>query len=178
MPHLTPGPFRAENGAVGFRVWAPKTQQLQLALFDGEQKRLVDMQREEWGYFTAQQSGVVEGTRYAFLFPHGSQFPDPASRWQPDGVHQPSAVWFPDAFTWHDAGWKGVPRDDLVIYELHVGTFTPQGTFEAIIARLPQLIELGITAIELMPVAQFPGSRNFLRGPTQVWRPAGLAAVG
>src|SRR5262249_42597920 len=87
--------------------------------------------------------------------------PDPCSPWQPDGVHRPSAVLFPDRFAWTDHDWKGVARQDLVFYELHVGTFTPEGTFDAVIPRLPALRELGITAVELMPVAQFPGSRNW-----------------
>ena len=91
----------------------------------------------------------------------GRELPDPASRWQPEGVNRPSAVWFPSRYSWGDGQWRGVPREDLAIYELHVGTFTPEGTLEAIIPRLPQLAELGVTAVELMPVAQFSGERNW-----------------
>ncbi len=87
--------------------------------------------------------------------------PDPVSRWQPDGVHQSSAVLDPRTFPWHDHGWPGLTQAGLVIYELHVGTFTDEGTFEAIIPRLAELVELGVTAIEIMPVAQFPGERNW-----------------
>ena len=82
---------------------------------------------------------MAEGLRYAFKLADGREYPDPASRWQPDGVHRPSAVFFPESYRWSDAAWRGVAREDLVIYELHVGTFTPEGTFEAIIPRLPQL---------------------------------------
>ena len=102
-----------------------------------------------------------EGLPYAFKLADGREYPDPASRWQPDGVHRPSAVFFPESYRWSDAAWRGVARDDLVIYELHVGTFTPEGTFDAIIPRLPQLRSLGVTAVELMPVAQFAGDRNW-----------------
>ena len=115
----------------------------------------------EFGYFSCRAENVAEADRYAYRFADGSEYPDPASRWQPDGVHQPSAVWFPDDFAWTDASWRGVAREKLVLYELHVGTFTAEGTFEAIIARLDELVSLGITALEIMPVAQFPGTRNW-----------------
>ena len=88
------------------------------------------------------------------------EFPDPASRHQPDGVHEASAV-CGEQFNWSDTGWQGIALKDYVIYELHVGTFTPEGSFEAIIPRLPELKDLGITALELLPVAQFPGERNW-----------------
>ncbi len=103
----------------------------------------------------------MDGLRYAYVLPNQVDRPDPASRWQPEGVHRPSATFFPETSDWSDDGWRGVPRGDLVIYELHVGTFTPEGTFEAVARRLPELAELGVTAIELMPVAQFPGERNW-----------------
>jgi maltooligosyltrehalose trehalohydrolase len=89
------------------------------------------------------------------------EVPDPASRWQPEGVHRPSAVYSPERFRWGDAAWRGVRREELVIYELHVGAFTPEGSFAAIVPRLESLRELGVTAIEVMPVAQFPGTRNW-----------------
>ncbi|MBX6315150.1 MAG: malto-oligosyltrehalose trehalohydrolase, partial [Isosphaeraceae bacterium] len=87
--------------------------------------------------------------------------PDPCSRWQPEGINRPSAIWFPEQFSWDEGSWTGIDRRDLVFYELHVGTFTPEGTFDAILPRIPVLRELGITAIELMPVGQFPGSRSW-----------------
>lgn len=121
----------------------------------------IPMERELSGYFMQETVGIGEGQRYGFRVDHGPLRPDPASRWQPEGVHRPSAVFCPEHFFWTDHDWSGVPREELVIYELHVGTFTPEGTFDAIIPRLESLRELGITAIELMPVAQFPGDRNW-----------------
>ena len=102
-----------------------------------------------------------EGQRYAYRLDGGPERPDPCSLWQPDGVEGFSAVVIPDRFTWTDQGWTGVPQAELVFYELHVGTFTAEGTFAAIIPRLLDLRELGVTAIEIMPVAQFPGLRNW-----------------
>jgi maltooligosyltrehalose trehalohydrolase len=106
---------------------------------------------------------VNAGTKYLYSLDGGKKKrPDPRSRYQPDGVHGPSEVVDPDAFRWTDQRWKGVAQDDLVIYEMHTGTYTPEGTFESILPRLDYLRnELGITAIELMPVAQFPGTRNW-----------------
>jgi maltooligosyltrehalose trehalohydrolase len=119
------------------------------------------MAAEERGYFSLTRPDVPDGQRYAYRLDNGPERPDPASLWQPDGVHGPSAVFRPERFAWTDHGWAGVCREDLVIYELHTGTFTPEGTFEAIIPRLPSLRDLGVTAVELMPVAQFPEGRNW-----------------
>ena len=119
------------------------------------------MTPEGGGYFVHRQAQVEEGLPYAFRLADGHEYPDPASRWQPQGVHSPSAVFFPGDYRWSDDGWRGIAREDLVIYELHVGVFTPEGTFEAIVPRLPELLSLGVTAIELMPVAQFAGDRNW-----------------
>ena len=96
-----------------------------------------------------------------YLIDGNKERPDPVSRWQPDGVHGPSRVVDPDAFHWNDAGWKGIALEDYVIYELHIGTFTPGGTFESAIEKLDHLRETGITAVEIMPVAQFPGARGW-----------------
>ena len=120
------------------------------------------MTAEEDGYYALELSGIESGTRYVFqLGDSGQDLPDPASRWQPDGVHRPSAVFLPDEYTWHDQAWAGLSMPELVIYELHVGTFAPEGTFASVIPRLAQLKELGVTAIEIMPVSQFPGTRNW-----------------
>lgn len=113
------------------------------------------------GYFACELPDAPEGLRYLYRLADGGEYPDPASRWQPVGVHRPSAVFFPEEFSWTDRAWRGVAREDLVIYELHVGTFTPEGTLAAIVPRLAELRELGVTALELMPVAQFPGERNW-----------------
>jgi maltooligosyltrehalose trehalohydrolase len=106
------------------------------------------------------------GDDYRFVLrpPAGGRarpLPDPCSRWQPEGLRGPSRVLDPNAFRWTDSGWRGVPAADLVLYELHVGTFTAEGTFEAAIEHLPALADLGITAIEVMPVAEFPGARGW-----------------
>jgi maltooligosyltrehalose trehalohydrolase len=120
------------------------------------------MAAESDGYFVSKMPRVAEGLRYAYrLGDDPLELPDPASRWQPDGVSRPSAVLFPERFAWTDHAWRGLDRQTLVIYELHVGTFTPEGTFEAIIPRLAELRDLGVTAIEIMPIAQFPGARNW-----------------
>src|SRR5262249_47054261 len=113
------------------------------------------------GCFSRAEADVAEGQRYAFRLDGGPERPDPCSLWQPDGVHTPSAVHSPERFAAPLRSWRGGRPQDLVIYELHVGTFTPEGTFEAVIPRLAALRELGVTAIELMPVAQFPGERNW-----------------
>ncbi len=121
----------------------------------------IAMRHEGGGYFVHQEPRVAEGLRYKYRLSDGGEYPDPASRWQPEGVHRHSAVFFPETNCWSDETWKGIAREELVIYELHVGTFTPQGTLDAIIPRLPQLVSLGVTALELMPVAQFAGDRNW-----------------
>jgi len=118
------------------------------------------MQPLEGGYFSAVAQGIASGTLYRYSLDGQTEWPDPASRFQPQGVHGPSEVVATD-FAWTDHGWLGIPLEKYVLYELHVGTFTSQGTFDAIIPRIYELRDLGITAIELMPVAQFPGSRNW-----------------
>ncbi len=159
--HSACGAFWFADGNCWWRVWAPKSRDVQLVLVRGQEQTSHCMQPEGDGYFTFRTGGVSEGQRYAFQLESGEVRPDPASRWQPDGVHAPSSVWSPDDFEWADHGWRGIARADLVIYELHVGTFTAEGTFAAILSRLDQLRDLGVTAIELMPVAQFPGRKNW-----------------
>src|SRR5207244_10241920 len=112
------------------------------------------------GYHEAVVENVQAGELYLFHLGQDRERPDPASRFQPEGVHGPSQLLDPQ-FSWDDDDWHGLPLHDFIIYELHVGTFTAPGTFDAIVAQLDYLIELGITAIELMPVAQFPGRRNW-----------------
>jgi maltooligosyltrehalose trehalohydrolase len=134
---------------------------VELVLLDGERRRQLPMAVEALGYHSRSEVGIAEGQRYAYRLDNGSERPDPASLWQPEGIHRPSAVLFPERYHWSDQGWSGVAREDLVFYELHVGTFTPEGTFDAVIGRLDSLRDLGVTAIELMPIAQFPGARNW-----------------
>jgi maltooligosyltrehalose trehalohydrolase len=142
------------------------------------------MIRSADGEFSARVSGAQAGHDYSFVFPEGSRRPDPVSRWQPNGVHKSSRIVDPDDYVWHDGHWAGLLLKDFVFYEAHTGTFTPEGTFEAIIDRLPYLSGLGITALELMPVAEFPGARNWgydgvsLYAPhSQYGGPAGLKAL-
>jgi maltooligosyltrehalose trehalohydrolase len=118
------------------------------------------MEQTGRGYHEALISDVEPGERYFFRLPENKERADLASRSQPDGVHGPSQV-VAQGFAWNDKGWRGLALEDYIIYELHVGLFTADGTFKAIIAQLDDLIELGITAIELMPVGQFPGRRNW-----------------
>jgi len=118
------------------------------------------MRRQEDGCHQAVIEGVRLGARYLYRLDGQREFPDPASRFQPDGVHGASEVVAP-GFAWKDEDWLGMRLRDYVLYELHVGAFTPEGTFDAVVRRLPELKELGVTALELMPVAQFPGNRNW-----------------
>jgi maltooligosyltrehalose trehalohydrolase len=155
------GAIRSEGGSILWRVWAPFASEVSLVLIDGNERRAIAMQSESRGFHLAILRGVLEGQRYAYRLDGGPERQDPCSLWQPDGVDGFSAVVIPDRFSWTDQDWTGVPQAELVFYELHVGTFTVEGTFDAIIPRLRDLRELGITAIEIMPVAQFPGSRNW-----------------
>ncbi|HEY4640733.1 MAG TPA: malto-oligosyltrehalose trehalohydrolase [Thermoanaerobaculia bacterium] len=143
-----------EGGRGEFRVWAPLHDSIALKL-DG---RTIPLQKNG-GYHETIAGDVREGSRYTFVV-NGQERPDPASRSQPDGVHAASEVIGSD-FEWHDRHWRGIALEDHVIYELHVGTFTDGGTFESAIERLDELKELGITAIELLPIGQFPGNRNW-----------------
>jgi maltooligosyltrehalose trehalohydrolase len=145
-----------------FCVWAPAAQRVEL-IVEAPQgtRRDVPLRRDADGFFTALLSDVPPGTLYQYRLGGQGSFPDPVSRYQPEGVHGRSEVIDPAAFWWTDAAWTGITLEEAVIYELHVGTFTPAGTFAAAVERLPYLKELGVTAIELMPVAEFPGQRNW-----------------
>jgi maltooligosyltrehalose trehalohydrolase len=144
--------------AVGFRVWAPRCRTLEVVV---EGRAPLPMTAGAGGLFEARAPGLRAGARYRYRLDGARECPDPASRFQPQGVHGPSAVVDPGAFAWTDGGFRGHALADLVIYEAHVGAFTPAGTFEAIVAHLPRLADLGVTALELMPVAEFPGARNW-----------------
>ena len=147
------------DGRCSFRVWAPLVNRVELKLL-GPAGRVIPLARDADGYHSAVVADVTPGAEYVFTLNRLHERPDPASRCQPHGVHGPSAV-VDTRFPWSDAGWHGLPLEDYVIYELHVGTYTHEGTFEAIVPHLDRLRDLGVTAIELMPVAQFPGSRNW-----------------
>jgi maltooligosyltrehalose trehalohydrolase len=128
---------------------------------DRPSSRRVALQRASEGCFTATVADVTAGDLYTYRLDGEGPFPDPASRFQPHGVHGPSEVIDPSRFVWSDNGWRGVSIEDAVLYELHIGTFTDEGTFAAAIDRLPDLADLGVTVVELMPVADFPGTRNW-----------------
>lgn len=170
MNPLPLGAHRLEGGRpsptaapLQFLTWAPHAASVDLHLLTPAEQ-LVPMQRKAGGYYTASVANLPNGAQYLYglTYSDGRQVerPDPASRSQPQGVHGPSAVVDP-AFDWHDRTWRGRPLGEYVVYELHIGTFTPAGTFDAAIDRLDVLVELGVTAIEVMPVAQFPGVRNW-----------------
>ncbi|HEY0612073.1 MAG TPA: malto-oligosyltrehalose trehalohydrolase [Chitinophaga sp.] len=147
-------------GECMFRVWAPFREKVTLLLPETKQWQY-DMQRDHDGYWEVLVRDVNPGMRYYYQLDNELQRPDPASRCQPEGVHGPSAVTDPYSFVFTDDHWQGMDLPDMIIYELHVGTFTPEGTLKAAEARLPALLELGITAVEIMPAAQFPGNRNW-----------------
>ena len=147
------------DGRCAFRVWAPLRQAVGIRLVDGD--RIVRLEPRQRGYFEGVAEDVQPGTRYLVRLDDELERPDPASRHQPEGVHGPSAVVDTAAFEWTDQAWTGLPLADCVFYELHVGTFSREGTFEGAIPQLDRLVELGVNMVELMPVAQFPGERNW-----------------
>lgn len=147
-----------ESGGVAVRLCAPGASRVRVRVEGGAAHALV---AEDDGVFSGWIDGPTHGDRYTLQLDAHPEWPDPWSRWQPDGVHRPSMLIDPARFAWTDADWRGVARERLVIYELHVGTFTPEGTFAAAAVRLPLLAALGVTAVELMPVAAFPGRRNW-----------------
>jgi malto-oligosyltrehalose trehalohydrolase len=157
-------PFGAEITEaqdVRFALWAPGAQSVHLCLEGPHTKRQIELAHGSDGWYTLELAEVGVGTRYRYLIDGKTKVPDPTSRFQPDDVHGASQVIDPLAFEWTDGDWKGRPWEEVVLYELHVGTFTPQGTYAAIKERLDYLVDLGVTAIELMPVADFPGARNW-----------------
>jgi maltooligosyltrehalose trehalohydrolase len=144
-----------------FVVWAPEKEKVTLHTITPQSRRL-PMRKVEDGYFETEAAQVPPGTTYFYQLDDEDQdLPDPASHYQPEGVHGPSQVIDHVGYPWRDAAWHGRPFRDMVLYELHVGTFTPEGTFAAIIPRLDDLVATGINAIELMPVAQVSGNRNW-----------------
>jgi maltooligosyltrehalose trehalohydrolase len=172
-----------EGNGTRFRVWAPEQEQVEVVLDEfapigddfrprnsgGEQ--VVPLKRFHDGTWGGWIEGVGPGSRYRYRLAAGT-FPDPASRCQPEGVHGPSQVVDPTSFPWTDEDWRGVDHKDLVLYELHVGTFTPEGTFAGVAKKLPYLAGLGVTAIELMPVGDFPGARNWGYDGVDLFAPA------
>ena len=148
-----------DNNRCLFRVWAPAASSVDVIVVAPTQRSVL-LAHSADGYFSAEVENIPNGSLYHYRLNDEKDRPDPASRFQPQGVHGPSQVVDP-AFPWEDAYWLGLALQSYILYELHVGTFTSEGTFDAIVPHLSELKDLGITAIELMPVAQFPGSRNW-----------------
>jgi len=172
----SPAPAKAFFGAVPhpggvvFRVWAPAARHLEVVLEPAGPT--YPMGTVGNGCHEVSVSGFGSGTLYRYRVDGGNVYPDPASRFQPQGVHGPSMVVDPSRFVWHDEDWNGCALEDLVFYELHVGTFTPEGTFASVGSRLSHLRDLGVTAIELMPVADFPGRWNWGYDGAALFAPA------
>ena len=153
------------------RLWAPGAARVEL-MVEGHAPR--ELTRLPDGRFAGAWRDLRAGDRYRYRVDGRGPFPDPASRSQPEGVHAPSQLVDPRAFAWTDASWRGVALEDLVLYELHVGTFSPEGTFAGVVAKLPILADLGVTAIELLPVASFAGSRNWGYDGAALFAPAAV----
>jgi maltooligosyltrehalose trehalohydrolase len=162
-----------DGHGVRFEVWAPDARRVEVVLESPEAQRAVlEMQRDASGYFAAVAPNAAPGARYRYRVDGAGPYPDPASRFQPLGVHGPSEVVDPFSFRWSDSAWQGLALTETVLYELHVGTFTPEGTFRAAVERLPYLRDLGVTAVELMPIADFPGDRNWGYDGVALFAPA------
>ena len=172
------------HGGAQWRVYAPVARDVRVTLHGGAAPGEHRMHRDAEGVWELEIAGASAGDLYQLRLDEAGSFPDPASRFQPQGVHGPSEILNPAAFPWTDAGWTGVAHAELVVYELHVGTFTTAGTFDGVRAQLPALRDLGITAIELMPIADFAGDRNWgydgvaLYAPSRAYgRPEALRAL-
>jgi malto-oligosyltrehalose trehalohydrolase len=155
-PH---GPEIRADGSVRFRLWAPACDRVELVLCGEPAPIAMNRLAEGWYEWTSQR--VLPAARYRFRLPDGLEVPDPASRFQPEDVRGPSEVVDTASWQWADAGWTGRPWREAVMYELHLGAFTPEGTFRSAIGKFDHLADLGITAIEIMPVSDFPGRRNW-----------------
>ncbi|MDB5263818.1 MAG: malto-oligosyltrehalose trehalohydrolase, partial [Adhaeribacter sp.] len=147
------------SGEASVVVWAPKAHQVEVNLPDLNLS--IPLKREDFGYWHTQTYQIEPGDNYKFVLNGDKHRPDPASLFQPEGVHGPSQAYNVKEYTWSDGGWKNPDLENYIFYELHTGTFSPAGTFAGLAEKLDYLLELGVTAIEIMPVAQFPGARNW-----------------
>jgi maltooligosyltrehalose trehalohydrolase len=163
-----------EIAGVHFRVWAPKCRRLRV-LFEDESHPTLELGSEEPGYFAGFASGATAGMNYWLLLDDSSaRWPDPVSRFQPFGPDGPSQIADLDAYAWRDADFRGLTMEGQVLYEMHVGTFTTEGTWQAATRHLPELARLGITALEIMPIAEFPGAFGWSYDGTQLFAPSHL----
>ncbi len=159
MMNKKTGAWYKGAGICEFTIWAPKAGSIKISL--ATEEKTIALEQGEKGYWSATVPNINPGDLYYVIMNDNQQMPDPASHSQPEGVHGQSEVIDHHSFPWSDTQWKGIPLGDYIIYELHVGTFSEEGTFDGVISKIPHLKELGITAVELMPVAQFPGTRNW-----------------
>lgn len=161
MSHFPPmGAIFQHDGSCLFTVWCPMAAKVELVVEVGESAAIHPMSRDDYGYWSHALENIPNGTMYLFQLDEEHRLPDPASRAQQNGVHAPSSI-VDQKYPWTDNAWHGLPLQAMILYEIHIGTFTPDGTFEGVISKLPYLKKLGINAIELMPVSQFPGDRNW-----------------
>lgn len=166
-----------ENGKVCFRVWAPSASRMDVCIMSDSDsssdtvQAILPMLADNNGWYSLATDMASTGTRYTFRVDNNMQVPDPASRFQPHDVHGPSEVIDPADWVWNDGDWSGRPWEESIIYELHTGCFTSEGTFVAMLDKLDYLVETGITAIELMPVADFPGDHNWGYDGTYLFAP-------
>lgn len=180
--HMPVGAELSGDGHVNFQLWAPGATQVDVCLLDTEKihplqqyqphhfKRLV-MNAEDEGWYRLVTDTVGAGALYAFLINEENLVPDPAARFQPGDVHGPSEIINPENWAWHDHDWQGRPWEETIIYELHIGCYTPQGTFLGLLDKLDYLVELGVSAIEIMPVGDFPGRYNWGYDGTYLFAP-------
>jgi maltooligosyltrehalose trehalohydrolase len=148
------------DGRCRFLVFAPLARKVEVHILSTVD-RLVPLERIEGGYYSGLVEDAAPGALYRYRLDDARELPDPASRFQPQGVHGPSQIIDPAPFPWSDGAWTGISLENYLFYELHVGAFTTEGTFDAVVPHLDSLAELGVTAVEIMPVAQFPGERNW-----------------
>ena len=159
MQSKTPGIRFNADGQADVVLWSPDVEKAEIVLFNTHER--LPLKSDDMGYWQLSTPAINSGDYYKFLLDDDKELPDPASLSQPDGVHGPSQAINLKQFNWTDSNWQNPPLDDYLAYELHTGTFSAEGTFEGIEKHLDHLLELGITAIEIMPVAQFPGGRNW-----------------
>ncbi|MBL8012975.1 MAG: malto-oligosyltrehalose trehalohydrolase [Candidatus Omnitrophica bacterium] len=154
------GSYYRQDGSCEFFIWAPLCKELSVVFHPNHEEKTIALTKDDRGYFHGVISNINPGTRY-LLERDKTRRPDPASFFQPEDVLGPSALYDHRAFSWTDSKWRGIDLSEMIIYELHIGTFTEAGTFASAIDRLDDLCELGVTTVEIMPVAQFPGHRNW-----------------
>lgn len=162
------------DAGVHFSVWAPASRRVDVVTYDDGSESFHPLQKDEDGYFSGTVATAEVGSRYRYRLDGDAVYPDPASRHQPEGVHGPSMVVDPNAYEWRVESWPVCRPENLVIYELHIGTFTHEGTFDGAIARLPEIAALGVTAVEPMPIAEFPGCRNWGYDGVSLFAPAAV----